>query len=83
MAKKKLLGHFERDPLEMVEEELVGLTLFGNCSAESFLMYMCSLPPADPEITISHLWLLTTKIWTPWTVDGAQVHFLIPVSEHS
>ena len=51
VAQKKLLAHFERDPLEMATE-LLNLTSLGDRSAESFLEYMRSLQPGEPETTL-------------------------------
>ena len=47
-AKKALLDHFERDPMDRIAD-LYNLTSFGDRTATDFLDYMRSLQPGEPE----------------------------------
>ena len=47
-AKKALLDHFERDPMDRIAD-LYHLSSFGDRTATDFLDYMRSLQPGEPE----------------------------------
>ena len=47
-AKKALLDHFERDPMDRIAD-LYNLSSFGDRTATDFLDYMRSLQPGEPE----------------------------------
>ena len=76
-AKKALLDHFERDPMDRIAD-LYNLSSFGDRTATDFLDYMRSLQPGEQETLLFRYIFLkcmpqhakaiapSMRIWTRW-----------------